>query len=66
MFKEVGEVSEIKSGNKYYYVTPQDSSYEKIIMVLNKVQSAFPEAILKSYKEGKEISLKKALKRVKK
>jgi len=66
MFKEVGEVSEIKSGDKYYYVTPQESSYEKIIMVLNKVQSAFPEAILKSYKDGKEISLKKALKRVKK
>lgn len=66
LFKEVGEVSEIKSGNKYYYVTPLESSYEKIIMVLNKVQSAFPEAILKSYKDGKEISLKKALKRVKK
>lgn len=66
MFKEVGEVSEIKSGDKYYYVTPQESSYEKIIMVLNKIQSAFPEAILKSYKDGKEISLKKALKRVKK
>jgi phospholipid/cholesterol/gamma-HCH transport system substrate-binding protein len=58
LFKGIDEVSEIKSGNKYYYVTPQESSYDKVIMTLNKIQSAFPEAFLKSYKNGKEISLK--------
>lgn len=66
MFKGIEEVSEIKSGNKYYYVTAQESSYDKVIMVLNRVQSAFPEAFLRSYKDGKEISLKNVLKRVKK
>lgn len=66
MFKGIGEVSEIKSGNKYYYVSPPESSYDKVIMSLNKIQSAFPEAFLKSYKNGKEISLKNALKTNKK
>jgi len=66
MFKGIEEVSELKSGNTYYYVTPPESSYDKVIMILNKAQSAFPEAFLKSYKNGKEISLKNALKTYKK
>jgi len=66
MFKGIEEVSELKSGNIYYYVTPPESSYDKVIMILNKAQSAFPEAFLKSYKNGKEISLKNALKTFKK
>ena len=66
LFKGIEEVSEIKSGDKYYYVTAEESSYDKIIMILNKVQSAFPEAILKSYKNGEEITLRKALKTIKK
>jgi len=66
MFKGIEEVSEIKSGNKYYYVTPQESSYDKVVSILNKIQSAFPEAFLQTYKNGKEISLKNALKTNKK
>ena len=66
LFKGIEEVSEIKSGNTYYYVSPPESSYDKVIIVLNKIQSAFPEAFLKSYKNGKEISLKNALKTNKK
>ena len=66
LFKGIEEVSEIKSGNMYYYVSPPESSYDKVIMILNKIQSAFPEAFLKSYKNGKEISLKNALKTNKK
>jgi phospholipid/cholesterol/gamma-HCH transport system substrate-binding protein len=66
MFKGIDEVSELKSGNTYYYVTPPETSYDKVIMILNKTQSAFPEAFLKSYKNGKEISLKNALKTFKK
>lgn len=66
LFKGIEELSEIKSDNKYYYVTAQESSYDKVIMVLNKLQSAFPEAILKSYKNGKEITLRNALKTIKK
>ncbi len=62
MFKGIDGISEIKSGSKYYYVLPPESSYDKVIIILNKVQSAFPEAFLKSYKNGKEISLKNALK----
>jgi len=66
MFKGIEEVSEIKSGNKYHYVSPPESSYDKVIISLNKIQSAFPEAFLKSYRNGKEISLKNALKTNKK
>ena len=66
LFKGIEEVSEIKSGNMYYYVSPPESSYDKVILILNKIQSAFPEAFLKSYKNGKEISLKNALKTNKK
>lgn len=62
LFKGIDSVSEIKEGRKYVYVTPQESSYDKVIIVLNKVQSAFPEAFLKSYRNGHEISLKNALK----
>lgn len=66
MFKGIEDVSEIKSGNKYHYVSPPESSYDKVIISLNKIQSAFPEAFLKSYRNGKEISLKNALKTNKK
>jgi phospholipid/cholesterol/gamma-HCH transport system substrate-binding protein len=66
MFKGIEEVSEIKSGNNYYYVTPHESSYDKVVTILNKIQSAFPEAFLQTYKKGKEISLKNALKTNKK
>ena len=66
VFKGIEEVSEIKSGKLYYYVSPPESSYDKVIMSLNKIQSAFPEAFLKSYKNGNEISLKNALKTNKK
>jgi len=62
MFQGIEEILEIKSGNRYYYVSQQESSYDKVIMNLNKIQRAFPEAFLKYYKNGKEISLKKALK----
>lgn len=62
MFQGIEEISEIKTGNRYYYVSQQELSYDKIIMDLNKFQRAFPEAFLKCYKNGKEISLKKAIK----
>ena len=64
-FKGFGKVSEVKSDNKYCYLTEPESSYNKIRIILNNTQSAFPEAILKCYKSGKEISLKNALKLMK-
>jgi len=66
IFQGIEDISEIKSGNRYYYVSQQESSYDKVIMNLNKIQRAFPEAFLKCYKNGKEISLKKAIKTNKK
>ncbi len=62
IFKGIEEVFETKSGDIYYYSTAQYSSYDKVRMILNKVQGAFPEAILKCFKNGKEISLKNGLK----
>ncbi len=64
-FKGFGKVYEVKSDNKYSYLTEPESSYNKVRMILNNSQSAFPEAILKCYKSGKEISLKNALKLMK-
>ena len=64
-FKGIGNVSEVNLEDKYYYLTEPEPSYDKVRSILNKVQSAFPEAILKPYKNGKEISLKKALKMMK-
>ena len=62
IFKGIEEVFETKSADNYYYSTAQYSSYDKVRMILNKVQGAFPEAILKCFKNGKEISLKNGLK----
>jgi phospholipid/cholesterol/gamma-HCH transport system substrate-binding protein len=62
LFKVFDEVSEINSGNRYEYYTAPKSSYDEVRIVLNKAQSAFPEAFLKAYKNGKEISLKNAIK----
>ena len=64
-FKGFGKVYEVKSDNKYSYLTEPESSYNKVRMILNNSQSAFPEAILKCYKSGKEVSLKNALKLMK-
>ena len=66
IFKGVDEVFEIKSGKQYNYFTAEESSYDKIRMILNKVQGAFPEALLKCYKNGNEVSLKNGLKMNKK
>lgn len=66
VFKGIGEVLETKSGGYFYYSTPEESSYVKVRIILNKVQDAFPEAVLKCYKNGKEISLKNGLKMNKK
>ena len=66
IFKGIEEVFESKSGNLYYYSTAEETSYSKIRIILNKVQGAFPEALLKCFKSGKEISLKNALKMNKK
>ena len=62
IFKGIEEVFETKSGDLYYYSTAPYSSCDKVRMILNKVQGAFPEAILKCFKNGKEISLKNGLK----
>jgi len=66
IFKGIEGVLESKSGNYYYYSTSEESSYSKVRIILNKAQGAFPEALLKCYKKGKEISLKNALKMNKK
>ncbi len=66
LFNEVGPVFEKKSGDDFYYFTGPFSSYTKLRMILNKAQGAFPEAVLKCYQNGKEITFKKVLKLIKK
>jgi len=62
IFQELKGIEEVKEGSKYLYFAGQDKSYDKIRMILNKVQLSFPQASLKAYENKEEISLKKALK----
>jgi len=66
LLKGISDVEELKYNNRYNYFTGKETSYDKIREILNKMQSAFPEATLKAFREGKEISLKKALKTISK
>jgi phospholipid/cholesterol/gamma-HCH transport system substrate-binding protein len=66
LLKGFREVEEQKSGRHYEYFTGHETSYNKIRMILDKVQSAFPEASLQAFRNGEKISLKKALKTISK
>jgi phospholipid/cholesterol/gamma-HCH transport system substrate-binding protein len=66
LFKGISNIEELKYNHRYDYFAGKETSYDKIIVILNKVQSAFPEASLKAFRKGKEISLKKALKTISK
>ncbi len=66
VFKGIEGIFEMKSGGYYYYLTAAESSFDKIRIILNKVQNAFPEALLKCYHNGKEVSLKNEQKMIKK
>lgn len=63
-FKGISGIEEVKSGKRYEYFTGHETSYNKIRPILDKTQSAFPEATLKAFLKGKEIRLKKALKTI--
>jgi phospholipid/cholesterol/gamma-HCH transport system substrate-binding protein len=62
LFQGITNLEEIQDGSKFLYFAGEDKSYEKIRMVLNKVQLSFPQASLRAYENKEEISLKKALK----
>lgn len=66
LFKGLTQVEEVKTGKFFNYFTGQETSLEKVREILHKAQSAFPEATLKAFKNGKEISLKKAAKSISK
>jgi phospholipid/cholesterol/gamma-HCH transport system substrate-binding protein len=62
IFQGIKDVTEEPSGSKFLYFAGEDKSYDKIRIVLNKVQLSFPQASLKAYQNKEEISVKKALK----
>lgn len=62
IFQGIKNVKELKEGSKFLYFAGEDKSYDKVRIVLNKVQLSFPQATLKAYQNNEEISLKKALK----
>jgi len=66
LLKGLSDVKEQKTDNEYSYFIGHESSYDKVREILHKTQSAFPEATLKSFLNGKKISLKKALKTISK
>lgn len=62
IFKGLNNVTEKIEKSKFFYFAGEDKSYDKIRMLLNRVQLSFPQASLKAYQNKDEISLKKALK----
>ena len=62
IFEGISDVTEIIEKSNFLYFAGEDKSYDKIRMILNKVQLAFPQASLKAYEDNQEITLKKALK----
>ena len=62
IFQGIKNIEELKEGSKFLYFSGEDKSYDKIRIILNKVQLSFPQATLKAYQNKEEISLKKALK----
>lgn len=62
MFQGISNVSETRENSKYLYFAGEDKSYDKVRIILNKVQLSFPQASLKAYQNKEEISVKKALK----
>lgn len=62
IFQGVSNISEKIEKSKYLYFAGEDKSYDKVRIILNKVQLSFPQASLKAYQNEEEISVKKALK----
>jgi len=62
VFQGIKNIEEVSKNSAFFYFAGQDKSYDKIRMILNKVQLSFPQASLKAYQNGEEISIKKALK----
>lgn len=62
IFQGIKNIEELKERSKFLYFAGEDKSYDKIRIILNKVQLSFPQATLKAYRNKEEISLKKALK----
>jgi phospholipid/cholesterol/gamma-HCH transport system substrate-binding protein len=62
IFQGINNVTEIIEKSTFLYFAGQDKSFDKIRVILNKVQLSFPQASLKAYEDNQEISLKKALK----
>ena len=62
IFQGIKNIEELKERSKFLYFAGEDKSYDKIRIILNKVQLSFPQATLKAYQNKEEISLKKALK----
>lgn len=62
VFQGIKDIEELKERSGFLYFAGEDKSYDKIRIILNKVQLSFPQATLKAYQNKEEISLKKALK----
>ncbi len=64
VFQNINNIEEIKTGKNYGYYTGSEKEYEKIRTILNNVLPSFPQASLRAFRNGNEISLKKALKTI--
>jgi phospholipid/cholesterol/gamma-HCH transport system substrate-binding protein len=62
IFQGITDVTEEQSGSNFLYFAGKEKSYDKVRIILNKVQLSFPQASLKAYEDNEEISVKKALK----
>ncbi len=64
-FNGLAPISRIKAGNAYKYVLGKEYSFEAIQQVKNKAKAKYPDAFIIAFDKGKQIPVKKALKKIK-
>ena len=65
-FKNIGDVSEINSGNRYRYVTGTFDDYLKAVEYRKEMEKIFPGAFVIAVSDNKVLPLQEALDKIKK
>lgn len=65
-FKGLNNVKEIKLNGVYKYTVGSETDYDKIIQIQSDTRKIFPDAFIIALKNNEKISLKQALKEIKK
>jgi N-acetylmuramoyl-L-alanine amidase len=60
-FKNLGEITEITSGNRYRYATGKFEDYSKAVEYRKEVERIYPDAFVIAVKNNKILPLQEAL-----